>query len=193
MSNKKSATVRTKTNRESKTAAQSTAKGPGRPAGRGKKGVAFDIGSLVSEVRDLRTLRDRYQNLLQEHNGLLGTLKDLSAELGTSARKAWTNYRGGATPAGSSSSSAAGATTTFHTRVRTSSQLVDTQYDKFVDTLPSGWTSKEDICKAAGLDPRGANTAFRRLVTGFKRDGKNTPPRLESNGKRGTEGRYRKK
>jgi hypothetical protein len=185
MSNKsKPATVRTKSARES---AKPASKGPGRPAGRGKKGVAFDIGSLVSEVRDLRTLRDRYQTLLHEHNGLLGTLKDLSAELGTSARKAWSNYRGGAT------TPEAGAASTFRTRVRTSSQLVDTQYDKFVETLPSGWTSKEDICKAAGLDPRGANTAFRRLVTGFKRDGKNTPPRLESNGKRGTEGRYRKK
>ncbi len=151
---------------------------------RTKRGVAFDLSSLVSEVRDLRTLRDRYQALLHEHNGLLGTLKDLSSELGTSAKNAWTNYRsGGATPASAS----------YRPRVRTSSQDVDAQYDKIVENLPSGWSSKEAICSAAGLTPSEANTAFRRLVTGFKRDGKNHPALLESNGKRGTEGRYRKK
>jgi hypothetical protein len=51
----------------------------------------------------------------------------------------------------------------------------------------------EQICKAAGLDPKAANSAFRRLVLGYKRDGKKVAPALESNGKRGTEGRYRKR
>jgi hypothetical protein len=189
MSNKSKAPVSRK--KSSKDATKHSAKGDTAsrtPSATGtrrvKRGVAFDLSSLVSEVRDLRTLRDRYQSLLHEHNGLLGTLKDLSSELGTSAKNAWTNYRaGGAAPASAS----------FRTRVRTSSQDVDAQYDKIVESLPAGWSSKEAICSAAGLTPSEANTAFRRLVTGFKRDGKNHPALLESNGKRGTEGRYRKK
>ncbi len=158
------------------------------PSRRGRKSVAFDIRNLVTEVRDLRTLRTKYNSLMQEHHGLLGTLKDLSAELGTSARKAWGNY----SYKGDKGAKGAAVTGTYRTRVRTSSELVDTQFDKLVAVIPTAWTSKNDICKAAGLNPKDANTAFRRLVTGFKRDGKNHPARLESNGKRGTEGRYRK-
>lgn len=153
------------------------------PAKRGRpRNVTTDIRKLVGEVRDLRTLRDKYNQLMREHDGLLGAIRDLSAELGTSARKTWASYRGGA-----SASAAA-----FRTRVRTSSGDVDSQYDKLLTVLPSGWTSKQDICKAAGLDPKQCNTAFRRLVTGFKRGGKSHPAKLQSNDKRGTEGRYRK-
>ncbi|MBL9141910.1 MAG: hypothetical protein JNK53_08600 [Phycisphaerae bacterium] len=164
--------------------AGASASGPGVRRGR-KHSVAFDIRHLVTEVRDLRTLREKYNKLVHEHHGLLGTLKDLSAELGTSARKAWGSYRN---EKGAPAPTASG----YRTRVRASSNSVDTQYDKLVAVIPTAWTSKNDICKAAGLDPRQSNTAFRRLVTGFKRDGKNHPARLESNGKRGTEGRYRK-
>ena len=64
---------------------------------------------------------------------------------------------------------------------------------KLLSSIPSAWSTKEQICKAAGLDPKAANSAFRRLVLGYKRDGKSVPAALESNGKRGTEGRYRKR
>lgn len=150
----------------------------------GRRSASFDFSGLVREVRDLRSVREKYQQLLHEHNGLLGTLKDLSSELGTSARRAWDNYRGGKAPAGGGVSTR---------RARTASAHVDGQYEKLCSVIPTAWTSKEDICKAAGLDPQDANTAFRRLVTGFKRGGKSHPAKLESNGKRGTEGRYRKK
>lgn len=156
------------------------------PARRGRKSAAFDFRGMMNEVRDLRTLREKYTELVEEHHGLLGALNALSAELGSSARKAWGNYRG------TSKGAAGAAPRAYRTRVRTSSSLVDTQYDKLVAVIPSAWTSKNDICKAAGIDPRQANTAFRRLVTGFKRGGKTHPARLASNGKRGTEGRYRK-
>lgn len=150
--------------------------------------VAFDVRKLVTEVRDLRSLRERYDALVAEHNGLLGTLKDLSSELGTSARNAWTTYRSGRGGAPAT----AGVGGRSRARVRTSSSLVDTQYEKLTAAIPTAWSSKNDICKAAGLDPRQCNTAFRRLVTGFKRGGKTFAAKLESNGKRGTEGRYRK-
>lgn len=178
-----STTVKKKTAKRGRKPAAAT---PAPTAGRrrGRPAGHFDVGALIAEVRGLRNLRDRYQDLLKEHNGLLGTLKNLSSELGTSARKAWSSYRtGGAGPAAS----------TMGSRARTSSDQVDAQYNKLLAALPSAWTSKQDICRAAGVDPHQANTAFRRLVTGFKRDGKNHPPKLESNGKRGTEGRYRKK
>jgi hypothetical protein len=77
--------------------------------------------------------------------------------------------------------------------VRAPSAEVDAMTAKLMATLPSAWSTKEQICKAAGLDPKAANSAFRRLVLGYKRDGKKVAPALESNGKRGTEGRYRKR
>jgi hypothetical protein len=48
------------------------------------------------------------------------------------------------------------------------------------------------VCRAAGLDPTEANSAFRRLVLGYSRGGKKVHPAIETNGKRGIEGRYRK-
>jgi hypothetical protein len=175
--------TKTKTKASRKKTPRTAAPAEAAPAKRGRpRSVATDIRKLVGEVRDLRTLRDKYNQLVKEHDGLLGAIRDLSSELGTSARKAWGTYRGGpGAPAAA-----------FRTRVRTASGDVDAQYDKLLAVLPSAWTSKQDICKAAGLDPRQCNTAFRRLVTGFKRGGKTHAPRLQSNDKRGTEGRYRK-
>jgi hypothetical protein len=144
--------------------------------------VSKDIRSLISEVRDLRTMRTKYDALLREHNGLLGALRDLSSELATGARAAWNDYRrGNAGPGGA------------RQRVRAPSAEVDSMTAKLVASLPSAWSTKEEICKAAGLDPKAANSAFRRLVLGYKRGGKQVPAALQSNGKRGTEGRYRKR
>jgi hypothetical protein len=149
------------------------------------KSVAQDIRALVAEVRDLRSMREKYNQLLSEHNGLLGTLRGLSNELADSARTAWNDYRatGGkpGAPAGRGKR-----------RVRTSSADVDAMTAKLLSCVPSEWKTKEEICAAAGLDPKTANTAFRRLVMGYMRQGKKVAPVLESNGKRGTDGRYRR-
>jgi hypothetical protein len=154
---------------------------PARPAAKSRL-VSKDIRSLISEVRDLRTMRTKYDALLREHNGLLGALRDLSSELATGARAAWNDYRrGNAGPGGA------------RQRVRAPSAEVDSMTAKLLASLPSAWSTKEEICKAAGLDPKAANSAFRRLVLGYKRGGKQVPAALQSNGKRGTEGRYRKR
>ena len=147
--------------------------------------ISEDIRSLAAEVKDLRSLRAKYDQLLSEHNGLVGALRELSTELAGSARAAWNDYRrgrGGAAPAAAA-----------RTRVRAPSAEVDAMTAKLLASMPSAWSTKEEICKAAGLDPKAANSAFRRLVLGYKRDGKKVAPALESNGKRGTEGRYRKR
>ena len=154
----------------------------GRPA-KSAHTVAGDIKALVSEVRDLRDLRAKYVTLLAEHNGLLGTLRELSTELAEGARSAWKEYGSAGTKGGRP---AAGR------RARTASADVDSMTDKLMSVLPAEWKTKEQICAAAGLDPKVANTAFRRLVLGYKRDGKNVSPALKPNGKRGTEGRYRR-
>ena len=151
-----------------------------KPAKGPRHTVSHDIRSLVAEVRDLRSLRSKYDQLVREHSGLLGALRELSSELATEARSAWKDYRGGG---------AAGT----RQRVRAPSSEVDSMTSKLTASIPSGWSTKEQICKAAGLDPRKANSAFRRLVLGYKRNGKAVAAVLESNGKRGTEGRYRKR
>jgi len=147
--------------------------------------ISQDIRTLIGEVKDLRTLRAKYDQLVAEHHGLLGALRDLSNELASGARTAWNDYRKAGAPIGG----ALGA----RQRVRAPSSAVDDMTTKLMDALPSAWSTKEQICKSAGLDPKAANSAFRRLVLGYKRGGKNVPAALESNGKRGTEGRYRKR
>jgi hypothetical protein len=171
------------TDHSSKSASKSASRRT--PARRGRKArtISHDIRTLAAEVKDLRSLRSKYDQLLTEHDGLLGALRELSSELAGSARAAWADYRrGGRGPA-------LGA----RQRVRAPSSEVDAMTAKLVSSLPSAWSTKEQICKAAGLDPKAANSAFRRLVLGYKRDGKKVAPALESNGKRGTEGRYRKR
>jgi hypothetical protein len=156
------------------------------PARRARKArmISHDIRALAAEVKDLRSLRSKYDQLLTEHDGLLGALRELSSELAGSARAAWNQYRKGAR---------GGAAVGARQRVRAPSSEVDAMTAKLMSSLPSAWSTKEQICKAAGLDPKAANSAFRRLVLGYKRDGKKVAPALESNGKRGTEGRYRKR
>jgi hypothetical protein len=150
----------------------------GRPARAGK--ITSEIRTLAAEVKDLRSLRAKYDQLLRDHHGLVGALRELSNELAGSARAAWDDYRGkGSGPA--------------RQRVRRSSAHVDEMTVKLAGVLPAAWTSKEDICKAAGLDPVAANSAFRRLVLGYRRNGKKVASVLESNGSRGTKGRYRKR
>ena len=157
------------------------AKRPAKTARKSHHRISEHIRTLAAEVKDLRSLRSKYDQLLNEHNGLLGALRELSSELAGSARAAWNDYRRG------------GAVDGKRRRVRAPSSEVDSMTAKLLEHLPSAWSTKEQICKAAGLDPRAANSAFRRLVLGYRRDGKKVGPALEANGKRGTEGRYRKR
>jgi len=146
--------------------------------------ISDEIRTLAAEVKDLRSLRSKYEQLMTEHNGLLGALRELSTELAGDARAAWNDYRKGRGAAGALPG---------RTRVRAPSSEVDSMTAKLLASLPSAWSTKDEICKGAGLDPKAANSAFRRLVLGYRRDGKKVAAALESNGKRGTEGRYRKR
>ena len=175
-------THKTKRQRPAKGRAPRAAKATRKPARPHR--ISEEIRTLAAEVKDLRSLRSKYEQLMSEHNGLLGALRELSSELAGSARAAWHDYRKGK----GGSAALAG-----RTRVRAPSAEVDAMTAKLLASLPSAWSTKEEICKAAGLDPKTANSAFRRLVLGYRRDGKKIPPALEPNGKRGTKGRYRKR
>lgn len=155
--------------------------------------ITGDIRSLAAEVKDLRSLRAKYDQLLVEHHGLVGALRELSTELAGSARSAWKQYRAG----GKGGKSGMGSMTSSSTlmgrpRVRAASAEVDAMTAKLLASLPTAWSTKQEVCRAAGLDPTEANSAFRRLVLGYTRGGKKVHPAIETNGKRGIEGRYRK-
>ena len=190
----------TKTPSQTRTAAASK---PGKPSSKASAGAAFakrtassitgDIRSLAAEVKDLRSLRAKYDQLLVEHHGLVGALRELSTELAGSARSAWKQYRaGGKGGKGSMTSMTSSSTLMGRPRVRAASAEVDAMTAKLLASLPTAWSTKQEVCRAAGLDPTEANSAFRRLVLGYSRGGKKVHPAIETNGKRGIEGRYRK-
>ncbi|MEN9641172.1 MAG: hypothetical protein RIR77_361 [Planctomycetota bacterium] len=155
--------------------------------------ITGDIRSLAAEVKDLRSLRAKYDQLLVEHHGLVGALRELSTELAGSARSAWKQYRaGGKGGKGSMTSMTSSSTLMGRPRVRAASAEVDAMTAKLLASLPTAWSTKQEVCRAAGLDPTEANSAFRRLVLGYTRGGKKVHPAIETNGKRGIEGRYRK-
>ena len=95
----------TKTPSQTRTAAASKPGKPGKPGNKASVGAAFakrtassitgDIRFLAAEVKDLRSLRAKYDQLLAEHHGLVGALRELSTELAGSARSAWKQYRAG--------------------------------------------------------------------------------------------------
>ena len=190
----------TKTPSQTRTAAASK---PGKPSNKASVSAAFakrtassitgDIRSLAAEVKDLRSLRAKYDQLLVEHHGLVGALRELSTELAGSARSAWKQYRaGGKGGKGSMTSMTSSSTLMGRPRVRAASAEVDAMTAKLLASLPTAWSTKQEVCRAAGLDPTEANSAFRRLVLGYTRGGKKVHPAIETNGKRGIEGRYRK-
>ncbi len=155
--------------------------------------ITGDIRSLAAEVKDLRSLRAKYDQLLVEHHGLVGALRELSTELAGSARSAWKQYRaGGKGGKGSMTSMTSSSTLMGRPRVRAASAEVDAMTAKLLASLPTAWSTKQEVCRAAGLDPTEANSAFRRLVLGYTRGGKKVHPAIETNAKRGIEGRYRK-
>lgn len=155
--------------------------------------ITGDIRSLAAEVKDLRSLRAKYDQLLVEHHGLVGALRELSTELAGSARSAWKQYRArGKGGKGSMASMTSSSTLMGRPRVRAASAEVDAMTAKLLASLPTAWSTKQEVCRAAGLDPTEANSAFRRLVLGYTRGGKKVHPAIETNGKRGIEGRYRK-
>jgi hypothetical protein len=190
----------TKTPSQTRTAAASK---PGKPSNKTSVSAAFakrtassitgDIRSLAAEVKDLRSLRAKYDQLLVEHHGLVGALRELSTELAGSARSAWKQYRaGGKSGNGSMTGMTSSSTLMGRPRVRAASAEVDAMTAKLLASLPTAWSTKQEVCRAAGLDPTEANSAFRRLVLGYTRGGKKVHPAIETNGKRGIEGRYRK-
>lgn len=145
--------------------------------------IAGDIRSLAAEVRDLRSLRTQYNTLLSEHHGLLGALRGLSKELAGGARSAWDKYQNGRN---SRLKPGRGVG-----RARNSKDL-DAMTEKLLAVMPGKWSTKNEICQAAGLEVGACAPAFRRLVVGYIKDGKKIPAVLEANGQRGVRGRYRK-
>jgi hypothetical protein len=55
------------------------------PATHAAKNITDDIRTLASEVKDLRTLRSKYDQLVAENNVLLGSLRELNTAIAGSA------------------------------------------------------------------------------------------------------------
>ena len=136
----------TKTSSQTRTAAASK---PGKTGNKASVSAAFakrtassitgDIRSLAAEVKDLRSLRAKYDQLLVEHHGLVGALRELSTELAGSARSAWKQYRAGGK--GSMTSMTSSSTLMGRPRVRAASAEVDAMTAKLLASLPTAWSA----------------------------------------------------
>lgn len=77
-------------------------------------------------------------------------------------------------------------------RFRTSAADVERMYSALVAAVPSDWSTKAEICKAAGISVDDCAAAWKRATEGYEVDGVKHPAVLKSNGSRGLKGRYRK-
>lgn len=135
--------------------------------------VSKRLRTMMSELQELRRIRGEYQRLVT-------TLQELGLAGGQQLRMSTRAMAGGGRngPAGK--------------RFRSSQAEIDSQYQSLVAACGSAWMSREEICRKAGLEPRRCIVAFKRLTDGFEADGRKVKALLESNGKRGLGGAYRK-
>ena len=128
---------------------------------------------MMSELHELRRIRGEYERLV-------GTLQELGITGGQNLRMA------ARTPFSVSRNGSAGK------RYRSSPSEMESQYKALAAACGAAWMSRDAICQKAGLDPKRCAAAFKRLTEGYEIDGKKVKAMLESNGKRGLGGAYRK-
>lgn len=128
---------------------------------------------MMSELQELRRVRGEYERLVS-------TLQELGIAGGRNLRQA------ARVAAGNGRNGAAGK------RYRSSPAEMESQCKALAAAANSTWMSRDAICDKAGLDPKRCAAAFKRLTDGYEVDGKKVKALLESNGKRGLGGAYRK-
>ena len=134
--------------------------------------VSRKLKAMVSELKDLRVVRRDYEKLLQ-------TLHELGLCAKLNLRKA--------------SQSSPASVNKGGPRYRSTNKELLEQYKMLSKKLPAQWSTREEICKAAGLDPKTVDVPFMWLVKGGKDGNKKVmKPLLEGNGRRGLGGAYKK-
>jgi hypothetical protein len=135
--------------------------------------VAKRLRTMMAELQELRRVRGEYERLVS-------TLQELGISGGQ-------NLRASARIAAGHGRSGGGGK-----RYRSSPAEMESQCKALASACGASWMSREDICQKAGLDPKRCAAAFKRLTDGYEADGKKVKALLESNGKRGLGGAYRK-
>ena len=134
--------------------------------------VAKRLRTIMSELHELRRIRGEYERLVT-------TLQELGISGGQNLRQ-------------SARLVAAGARSGGGKRYRSSPAEMESQCKALASACGAAWMSRDAICQKAGLDPKRCAAAFKRLTDGYEVDGKKVKALLESNGKRGLGGAYRK-
>ena len=134
--------------------------------------VGKKLKAMVSELKDLRIVRRDYEKLLE-------TLQELGLCAKRNLRKA--------------SQSSPASVNKGGPRYRSTNKELLEQYKMLSKKLPAQWSTREEICKTAGLDPKTVDVPFMWLVKGGKDGNKKVmKPLLEGNGRRGLGGAYKK-
>ena len=133
--------------------------------------VAKRLRTMMAELQELRRIRGEYERLV-------GTLQELGISGGQTLRQSPRLVAAGARGGGK--------------RYRSSPAEMESQYKALASACGGAWMSRDAICQKAGLDPKRCAAAFKRLTEGYEADGKKVKAMLESNGKRGLGGAYRK-
>ena len=158
--------------------------------------IANKVKGLIGQLKSVEGLQKENAALRAENTELRRSFDALERLLGGAVRRGPGPPRGSGRKAGArrgpgrpsgASRKAGGA------RFRTSADAVDKMYKALTAAAPADWKSKEEICKAAGLNPSKCVAAWKRAMEGAKAaDGTVYKPILKSNGSRGLAGRYRK-
>jgi hypothetical protein len=138
------------------------------------------VDALEAELAHLRGVRRHFDSLLQEYQRLVS---GISALHGSKAAKAFVKVAvGKPLPAPG------------RKRFRLTKAALHQMYDRLAETCHGlrDWTSREDICRAAGFTVAESKRAFAMCVQGFQGAKGKIKPVLKSNGKVGRVGRYRK-
>lgn len=135
--------------------------------------VAKRLRTMMTELHELRRVRGEYERLVS-------TLQELGITGGQNLRTSARITAGH------------GRTGTAGKRYRSSPAEMESQYKALASACGGSWMSREAICQKAGLDPKRCAAAFKRLTEGYEADGKKVKALVESNGKRGLGGAYRK-
>jgi len=134
--------------------------------------VSKKLKAMVSELKDLREVRRDFEKLLN-------TLYELGLSAKITLRRS-----NKASPDGTNKGAP---------RYRSTNKELLEQYKMLSKKLPAQWSTREEICKAAGLDPKTVDVPFMWLVKGGKDGNKKVmKPLLEGNGRRGLGGAYKK-
>jgi len=135
--------------------------------------VAKKLRTLMTELHDLRRVRNEYHHLVSvlQDIGLSGkqTLRTASRTVTKPARVGKSGKR-----------------------YRSSPAEIEKHYKALCLACNATWMSRDELCKKAGFHSKACSAAFQRLAEGYELDGKKVKPCVETNGKRGLGGAYRK-